>query len=167
MRPPALLPIRRKVCCGFLSSLKIHRIGRLRTRDLWVQWHHVKDLCISDTDIQNSHSFVHSSYLPQMSVLVGLPESCGGRVRSYHQPAPWLTTLHITWGLKNRPFGGRGSETWSHPIIISELVTFADVICCKMRQENVLFTLRASDFVVCVILLENSTWQFTFNALVS
>jgi hypothetical protein len=28
---------------------------------------------ISDTDRQNSDSFVHSSYLPQMSLLVGLP----------------------------------------------------------------------------------------------
>jgi hypothetical protein len=53
---------------------------------------------ISDTDRKNSHSFVHSSYLPQMSQLVGLPESSGGRVRSYPQPAssssppppPWL-----------------------------------------------------------------------------
>jgi hypothetical protein len=35
---------------------------------------------------QNSHSFIHSSYLPQMSLLVGLPESSGGRVRSYPQP---------------------------------------------------------------------------------
>jgi hypothetical protein len=38
---------------------------------------------ISDTDRQNSHSFIHSSYLPQMSLLVGLPESSGGQVRSY------------------------------------------------------------------------------------
>jgi hypothetical protein len=38
MGPPALLPIRRKVCCGFLSPLEIHRIGRARTRNLWVQW---------------------------------------------------------------------------------------------------------------------------------
>jgi hypothetical protein len=29
MGPPALLPIRRKVCCGFLSPLKIHRLGRV------------------------------------------------------------------------------------------------------------------------------------------
>jgi hypothetical protein len=30
--PPALLPIRRKLCCGILSS-KIHRLGRVWTRD--------------------------------------------------------------------------------------------------------------------------------------
>jgi hypothetical protein len=35
---PALLPVRRKVCCGLLSPLKIHRLGRILTRDLWVQW---------------------------------------------------------------------------------------------------------------------------------
>jgi hypothetical protein len=47
---------------------------------------------------QNSHSFVHSSSLPQMSLLVGLPESSGGWVRSYPQPASsaaaaWLSML--------------------------------------------------------------------------
>jgi hypothetical protein len=31
MGPPALLPIRRKVCNGFLSSLKIHSLGRVWT----------------------------------------------------------------------------------------------------------------------------------------
>jgi hypothetical protein len=34
----ALLPIRRKVCCGFLSPLKGNRLGRVWTRVLWVQW---------------------------------------------------------------------------------------------------------------------------------
>jgi hypothetical protein len=29
MGPQALIPIRRKVCCGFLSPLKIHRVGRV------------------------------------------------------------------------------------------------------------------------------------------
>jgi hypothetical protein len=49
---------------------------------------------------QNSHFFVHSSSLPQMSLLVGLPESSGGWVRSYPQPASsssaaaaWLSML--------------------------------------------------------------------------
>jgi hypothetical protein len=32
-------PSERKVCCWFLSPLKIHRLGRVRTRNLWVQWH--------------------------------------------------------------------------------------------------------------------------------
>jgi hypothetical protein len=35
VKSPALFPIRRKLCCGFLSSLKIHRLGRVQTRDLW------------------------------------------------------------------------------------------------------------------------------------
>jgi hypothetical protein len=38
MRPPALFSIRIKVCCGFLSFLKIHRLGRVWTRDTEVQW---------------------------------------------------------------------------------------------------------------------------------
>jgi hypothetical protein len=32
MWPPALLSIQRKVCCWFLSPLKIHRLGRVWTR---------------------------------------------------------------------------------------------------------------------------------------
>jgi hypothetical protein len=35
---PALLPLRRKLCCGFLSPLKIHRLGWVWIRDPWVQW---------------------------------------------------------------------------------------------------------------------------------
>jgi hypothetical protein len=38
MGPPALLPIRRKACCGLLSPLKMHRLGWIWTRDPWVQW---------------------------------------------------------------------------------------------------------------------------------
>jgi hypothetical protein len=34
----ALLPIWRKVCCGFLSPLEIHRLGQARTHNLRVQW---------------------------------------------------------------------------------------------------------------------------------
>jgi hypothetical protein len=32
--PPALLSIRRKLSCGFLSPLKVHRLGWARTRNL-------------------------------------------------------------------------------------------------------------------------------------
>jgi hypothetical protein len=35
---PLYFPSERKVCCGFLSPLKIHRLGRVWTRDPWVQW---------------------------------------------------------------------------------------------------------------------------------
>jgi hypothetical protein len=31
MGPPALLLLQRKVCCGFLSPLKIHRLGQIWT----------------------------------------------------------------------------------------------------------------------------------------
>jgi hypothetical protein len=56
-----------------------------------------------------------SCYLPHMSLLVSLPESSDGRVRSY----PHLASLyhhgspcsHITWGMNNRPIGVRSSET--------------------------------------------------------
>jgi hypothetical protein len=30
---PALLSPRRKACCGVLSALKIHRLGRVRARE--------------------------------------------------------------------------------------------------------------------------------------
>jgi hypothetical protein len=53
--------------------------------------------------------------LPQMSLLVGLSESSGGRVRSYPQPAssslPWLSVLTYNPGDKQRPVGDRRSET--------------------------------------------------------
>jgi hypothetical protein len=54
----------------------------------------------------------------QMSLLVGLPESSGGQVRSFIQPvslSPWLAFSHIIQGMNNRLGGGRGSEM-SHPI---------------------------------------------------
>jgi hypothetical protein len=35
---PLYFPSDRKVCCGFSSPLKIHRLGRIGTRNLWVQW---------------------------------------------------------------------------------------------------------------------------------
>jgi hypothetical protein len=38
MGPPALPPIWRNVCCGFLLPLKIHHFGRVWTRVPWVQW---------------------------------------------------------------------------------------------------------------------------------
>jgi hypothetical protein len=35
---PLYFPSERKVCCRFASTLKIHRLGRVWTRDNWVQW---------------------------------------------------------------------------------------------------------------------------------
>jgi hypothetical protein len=53
-----------------------------------------------------------------LTLLVELPENSGGRIRfplliSYYQGSPFSC---ITWGMKNRPVGGRSSETLSHPI---------------------------------------------------
>jgi hypothetical protein len=48
---------------------------------------HVKDPLRYFRYWQNPHSFVHSSYSLQMSLVVGLPASSGRRVRSYSQPA--------------------------------------------------------------------------------
>jgi hypothetical protein len=31
-------PSQRKVCCGFLSPLKIRRLSRVRTHKLWIKW---------------------------------------------------------------------------------------------------------------------------------
>jgi hypothetical protein len=80
---------------------------------------------ISDTDEQNSLSFVHFSYFPQMPLMVGLPESSGGWIRSYPLPvssppgSPWS---RITRGMNSRPVGGRNSETYTHPIIINQSI---------------------------------------------
>jgi hypothetical protein len=68
---------------------------------------------ISDTDMQNSHSFVHSSYFTQMSLLVGLPEISGGRVRSYPQPVsspPWLFVVTCQTGYEK--LGRRWAQFW-------------------------------------------------------
>jgi hypothetical protein len=35
---PLYFPTETKVCCGFLSPLKIHRLGRVWTRDACIQW---------------------------------------------------------------------------------------------------------------------------------
>jgi hypothetical protein len=72
-------------------------------------------LCgISGTDRQNPYSVVHFSYLPQMYLLLGLSESSGGRVSNHPQPSSsssWLSMLTYHPGTKNRPAGGRSSET--------------------------------------------------------
>jgi hypothetical protein len=38
MRPPALLPLERKVCCRFLLPLKPHWLIWVWTHEPWVQW---------------------------------------------------------------------------------------------------------------------------------
>jgi hypothetical protein len=44
---PASFPIPRKMCCEFLSPLKIHRLGRVWTSDTWVQWQRTKHYAIA------------------------------------------------------------------------------------------------------------------------
>jgi hypothetical protein len=48
-----------------------------------------------------------------MFLLVGMPESSGGRVRNFPHPAssPWLSTLIFTQGMNNRPIGSRDFKT--------------------------------------------------------
>jgi hypothetical protein len=50
-----------------------------------------------------------------MTLMVRMPESSGGQIRSFPQPA---SPFHhdcpcspITWAMNNRPTGGRSSET--------------------------------------------------------
>jgi hypothetical protein len=88
---------------------------------------------ISDYDRQNSNFFAHSSYLPQMSLLAGLPESSGERVRNYPQQAsssPWLSMLTYHPGTSNRSADDRSSETWSHPIIINHISILMHIRFC-------------------------------------
>jgi hypothetical protein len=66
----ALLTIRRKVCCGFLSPLKIHRIGQAWTYVLSVQWqahwsHHQGGSYSSD----QYHSMVDCGYSISLCIL--------------------------------------------------------------------------------------------------
>jgi hypothetical protein len=84
---------------GFLRAIKIrstHFFGwevkpevLCRNGMLKIPWD------ISYTSMQNSHSSCSSSYLPKMSLLVGLPESSGGRVRSYPERASSLPSLSM------------------------------------------------------------------------
>jgi hypothetical protein len=97
---------------------------------------------ISDTNRQNSHSFVHSSYFPQMSLLEGLPESSSGRVRSYPQPAsspPWLCTITYHPGDEN--YARRWPQFWDivsprhnqsiHPLIPGNVI---ELQCLRGRK---------------------------------
>jgi hypothetical protein len=76
-----------------------------------------------DTDRQNSHSFVYSSYLPQISA--------GSTARELWWTSPELSLVGIIitvalhaqispGGMNSRSTGGRSSDTWSHPIKINQ-----------------------------------------------
>jgi hypothetical protein len=92
---------------GFLRAIKIRSTPSIRweikpevpcCNILW----HVKTLDVSKIlNTENSHSFIHFSYLLQISLLVGLPESSGRKVRS---------STHIHPGDEQKASNGRGSE---------------------------------------------------------
>jgi hypothetical protein len=59
-----------------------------------------------------------------MTLLEGLPESSGGRIRSFPQPtssSPWLSTLRYHLEM-NRPIDGGGSETTHLSDIINKSI---------------------------------------------
>jgi hypothetical protein len=79
----------------------------------------------------NKNNSKTNSRTYQMTLLVGLPESSGGRVRSFplstsfHHSFPWSYT---TWGKNKRPVGDRSSETQSHPIDMKMIII---IIMCN------------------------------------
>jgi hypothetical protein len=65
------LPLQRKVCCGFVSFLKIHRLVRVWTCDPWAQWQ--AQLPLHHRDGKGCVSvFASPSQLP-----FNLPSPCG------------------------------------------------------------------------------------------
>jgi hypothetical protein len=64
-------------------------------------------------------SFATSSCFATRQLLVGFSVSSDGQIRgfplsiSFHYGSP---CSYITWGMNNRPVGGRSSETQSQPI---------------------------------------------------
>jgi hypothetical protein len=75
---------------------------------------------ISDTDMQHSRSFFHYSYtLPDISAssiarkLWWTSQECSPKWHHHHHHGS--SRSHITYGINNRPVGGRGSGT-AHPI---------------------------------------------------
>jgi hypothetical protein len=68
-----------------------------------------------------------------MSPLVRLPESSGGRVRSF----PLLSTLTYHLGMNNRPVGDHDSETKSQPIDIINNQSTPSVPCTDVQTSHV------------------------------
>jgi hypothetical protein len=99
---PALLPLLRKVCCGFLSPLKIHCLGWVRIRNLWFQWqahyplYHQGDytyLTIYDLKWRNK---LFSTCSFKSNIVLCVPVFF-----------PWLANNVCSW-----PFGSRALKTW-------------------------------------------------------
>jgi hypothetical protein len=77
---------------------------------------HIKITCKCELNACEEKFSLLSSISPtysQLSLLVGLPESCVRRVRGFPQPesAPWSSIVIVTWEMNYRPVGGCGSET--------------------------------------------------------
>jgi hypothetical protein len=108
---------------GFLRAIKIRNTPSLwgglagdpMSQDFTACKNHLQVL----TKILHEASLSFLSSIPfacyHMTLLVGLPESSGGRVRRF--PLSTLSFQHgpqcscITWGMNNRPLGGCNSET--------------------------------------------------------
>jgi hypothetical protein len=128
---------------------------------------------ISDTEKQNPHSFVHSSYLLQMSLPVGLPEGAGGRVRSissrHHHNHHGPPRSHTNWGVNNRPVGGRGSEIVSPhhnqsrilQLSLLETVLRAEWLVLNDREE---FTVAAAFRAFLLCFCRDVLWKSSFVA---
>jgi hypothetical protein len=109
---------------------------------------------ISDTGRQNSHSFIHSSYLSQMSLLVGLTASTVRRVRSYRQSAssPRLPRSHSPGGWT---IGQWWPRFWDvsltpHNQSISPFIYSAIIITITvMRVAKIWFHLEVIFFIRC------------------
>jgi hypothetical protein len=86
------IPLQRKACCGFLSPLKIHRLGRVWTREPWVQWqtHQQGDYLMS----------IHPMTLQPklgLGLLYLLPPQCS-IISGQHPVAPHL--LIFSWAFQ-------------------------------------------------------------------
>jgi hypothetical protein len=58
-----------------------------------------------------------------MTLQVGLPESSGGRIRSFLMPIHHgFPFSYIMWGMNTRPVGDHSSETQSHPINMTIII---------------------------------------------
>jgi hypothetical protein len=80
-----------------------------------------------------------------MSLLLGLPESSSGRIRtfplyiSFHHGSPCSC---ITWGINNRSVGGCSSETWSHPI---DMIVIINECCVNHSAMTFSYTIERHD----------------------
>jgi hypothetical protein len=118
MGPPALLPIRKEGVLRIFSPLKIHRLGRVRTRNLWVQYQAHQPLHHQGDGVYGSIS--------ELSGDRGSILGRGGRtfpLACVSRRALGLTQPPVQWvpgvlfpGLK----GGRGVTLTTHPHLVTK-----------------------------------------------